>query len=77
MTIVPASVTTPQVSNYMGIQPLHAATKTSAGDLPKTSLPTEIPGTVQENTHNIPPVVTYNAHGILNTNNPNSLIAYI
>ncbi len=60
----------------MGVQPLIEAAKTAADDLPKTSLPTEVPGTVQENTHNLPTVVTYNAHGILNTKNPNSLIAY-
>jgi hypothetical protein len=76
MTFAPVSITIPQVSTYMGVQPVLAATKTAADDLPKTSLPTEVPGTVQENTHNIPPVVTYNAHGILNTKNPNSLIAY-
>ncbi len=76
MTFAPVSITTPQVSTYMGVQPILAATKTAADDLPKTSLPTEVPGTVQENTHNIPLVVTYNAHGILNTKNPNSLIAY-
>jgi hypothetical protein len=76
MTFAPTSITSPQVSNYMGVQPLIAATKTAAGDLPKTSLPTEVPGTIQENAHNIPTVLTYNAHGILNTNNPNSLIAY-
>ena len=76
MTIAPTNITSPQVSNYMGIEPLIAATKTAADGLPKTSLPTEVPGTIQENTHNIAPVVTYNAHGILNTKNPNSLIAY-
>ena len=76
MTFAPISITSPQVANYMGVQPLIAATKTAADDLPKTSLPTEVPGTIQENTHNIPTVLTYNAHGILNTKNPNSLIAY-
>lgn len=76
MTIQPIAITTPQVSNYMGIQPLIAAATVAADDLPKTSLPTEVPGTVQENTHNIPQVVIYNVHGILNTKNPNSLIAY-
>ena len=76
MTFAPTSITSPQVANYMGVQPLIAATKTAADDLPKTSLPTEVPGTIQENTHNIPTVLTYNAHGILNTKNPNSLIAY-
>ena len=76
MTIVPINVVSPQVSNYVGLQPLHAATMTNTDKLPKTSLPTELPGTVQSNTHNIAPVVTYNAHGILDAKTPNSLIAY-
>jgi len=76
MTIAPINVVSPQVSNYVGLQPLHAAVLTNTDTLPKTALPTELPGTVQENTHNIAPVVTYNAHGIINAKTPNALIAY-
>jgi hypothetical protein len=76
MTFAPINVVDPQVSGYVGIQPLHAATMTNTNKLPKTALPTELPGTVQENTHNIAPVVTYNAHGIINAKTPNALIAY-
>lgn len=47
-----------------------------ADNLPKTGLPTETEGTVQENTHLLPAVTLYNSHGILNKTNPNSLIAY-
>jgi hypothetical protein len=77
MTFAPINVVSPQVSNYMGIQPLHAAIMTNTDKLPDTALPTEILGTVQSNTHNIDPVVTYNAHGILDAKTPNALIAYI
>ncbi len=77
MTIAPIAVVSPQVSNYVGLQPLHAAVLDNTGTLPKTALPTEIPGTVQENTHNIAPVVIYNAHGILDAKTPNALIAYV
>ena len=76
MSITPINVVDPQVSGYVGLQPLHAAILSNTDTLPNTALPTEIPGTVQENTHNIAPVVTYNAHGILDARTPNSLIAY-
>lgn len=76
MTIAPINVVDPQISNYVGLQPLHAAIVANTDGLPKTALPTEIPGTVQSNTHNIAPVVTYNAHGILDAKTPNALIVY-
>lgn len=44
--------------------------------LPKDALPRDTQGTVQENTHLMPAVTLYNAHGILTKSNPNSLIAY-
>lgn len=77
MTFAPINVVSPQVSNYMGIQPLHAAIMTNTDKLSDTALPTEILGTDQSNTHNIAPVVTYNAHGIINMKNPNALIVYV
>jgi hypothetical protein len=77
MTIAPINVVSPQVSDYVGLQPLHAAILSNTDTLPKNALPTEIPGTVQENTHNIAPVVTYNAHGLLDAKTPNTLIVYI
>jgi hypothetical protein len=76
MTIAPINVVSPQVSNYVGLQPLHAAVLSNTNNLPKTALPTELPGTVQENTHNIAPVVTYNAHGVLDAKKPNALIVH-
>lgn len=69
-------INTQQVTNYMHLQPLVAAVISNADKLPKTSLPTEIPGTVQSNTHNIPSATIYNAHGIVTPHTPNSLIAY-
>lgn len=44
--------------------------------LPKDALPVDTQGTIQENTHLMPSVTLYNAHGILTKSNPNSLIAY-
>jgi hypothetical protein len=76
MSIPPIAITSPQVSNYMAVQPLVAAVVNVSDSLPKTSLPTEIPGSVQSKTHNIKPVVLYNAHGILDMKNPNTLLAY-
>ena len=77
MTIVPINVVSPQVSDYVGLQPLHAAILSNTDTLPKNALPAEIPGTAQSNTHNIAPVVTYNAHGSLDAKTPNALIVYI
>jgi hypothetical protein len=76
MSIPPIAITSPQVSNYMAVQPLVAAVVNVSDSLPKTSLPTEIPGTVQSKANNIKPVILYNAHGILDMKNPNSLLAY-
>lgn len=65
-----------QPVNDIYITPLFAAMKQHSDRLPKSSLPTELEGTVQENTHLLPPVTLYNSHGILVKSNPNSLIAY-
>jgi len=64
------------VNEYVDIAPLFKAMKTQTDHLPKNSLPTETLGTVQENTHSIPQVTLYNAHGILDKKNPNTLIGY-
>ena len=76
MQVAPINTTNPQVSNYNATMPLIAFLKQSNDSNPKTSLPTEVPGTVQENTHPIPEVTLYNAHGIINSKRPNSLIGY-
>ena len=65
-----------QVSDYLQIQPLMAAMKASNDNLPKSSYPSENLGTIQSNTHLLPPVTLYNSHGILKKTNPNSLIGY-
>ena len=57
MSIPPIAITSPQVSNYMAVQPLVAAVVNVSDSLPKTSLPTEIPGTVQSKANNIKPVI--------------------
>ena len=53
-----------------------ASLKAGNDNLPKSSLPSETQGTIQSNTHLLPKVTLYNAHGILSKTNPNSLIAY-
>jgi hypothetical protein len=72
--IVPTS---PQVSNYNASVPILEGLRSSIDRMPNTSLPTEVPGTVQANTSPLPPVSLYNAHGILvKDKSPNSLISY-
>lgn len=64
------------INSYQTLQPLMAAMKTQTDKTPKTSLPTETLGTIQENTQSLPSVSVYNAHGILDSKNPNTLLAY-
>jgi hypothetical protein len=66
-----------QVSNYIALQPLFRAMDKANDSLPKNSLPTNTEGTIQENAHSLPQVTIYNAHGIINKQPPNSLIAYV
>jgi hypothetical protein len=55
---------TTQVANHSAIQPILGAMKANNDKLPKTGLPTEDPGTIQENTHLIStPVTIYTEHG--------------
>lgn len=66
----------PQVNNYTALQPLVAAIVNINNNLPKTSLPTEVPGTVQANTKSIPVVTLYTEYGtIAKNNNQGNLIA--
>lgn len=73
-------LTTPvtQISDSIAIQPLIAAMQSSNDKLPSNSLPVDVHGTIQENAEKaaVPEVTLYNAHGIVNRNKPNSLIAY-
>jgi hypothetical protein len=56
--------TTSQVANHSAIRPIISAMKASNDKLPKTGLPTEAPGTIQENTNLIStPVTIYTEHG--------------
>ena len=64
------------INQYETLQPLMAALKSQSDHLPKNGLPVDTHGTVQENAHNLPNVTIYNAHGIIDSKNPNSLIAY-
>ena len=58
------------------VTPLLATMLANNDQQPKTGLPNESMGTIQENAHTIPAVTLYNSHGILTKSNPNSLIAY-
>jgi hypothetical protein len=65
-----------QTASYIQIAPVMEAIRLANDKRPKSSLPSETEGTVQENAPNIPPVTLYNAHGIVRKENPNSLIGY-
>lgn len=71
-----ASAIQPIISVQSQIDPLFATMLAANDQQPKNALPTETEGTVQENTHLLPPVTLYNSHGILKKSNPNSLIGY-
>ena len=66
-----------QVSNYIALQPLMKAMDKANDNTPKNALPSNTEGTIQENTHSLPQVTIYNAHGIINKQPPNSLLAYV
>jgi hypothetical protein len=64
--ITPVSPINSQVSNYMALEPLVKAVVNINDSLPKSSLPTEVPGSVLSNTHLIdPPISLYTEHGHL------------
>jgi len=55
--------TNPQTTNYTALKPIMEALRSSMDKNPKNSLPTETSGTIQENTHLLPPVTIYTEHG--------------
>jgi hypothetical protein len=61
MNIAPIS-SVYQVASYMQLRPLVKAVVDSLDRMPKTSLPTEIPGTVQSHAR-MPAVTLYTQHG--------------
>ncbi len=66
-----------QVASYMQLKPLVRAVVESNDSLPKTSLPTEVPGSVQSQVSLLPPVTLYTEHGKLaKSTQPGNLIAY-
>ena len=76
--ITPTAPINPQVSNYMALEPLVKAVVNINDSLPKSSLPTEVPGSLQSNTRLInPPISLYTEHGKLaKTVTEGTLIAY-
>lgn len=67
-----------QVAQHSAIRPLVRAVVESFDRMPKTSLPTEIPGSVQSQARLLPPVTLYTEHGRLvrRSADPGNLIAY-
>lgn len=67
-----------QVSEYTALKPLIAAMQSGNDRNPSNSLPSNTNGTIQENAdkESKPSVTVYNAHGILKSSNPNSLLGY-
>ena len=65
-----------QTTDYLQVTPVMEAMRSSNDKRPSNSLPKDTQGTIQENTHNIPPVSLYNSHGILKKTNANSLLGY-
>ena len=66
-----------QVNSYNAIAPLMFALYSSNNSLPKTSLPTEIPGTIQAQASLLPSVSIYTDHGRLASNRgPGTLLGY-
>lgn len=64
-----------QVNSYTQLAPLMRSLQSSNDSLPKSSLPSEIPGTVQQDTHLLPPVTVYTNHGKLAAS-PGKLLGY-
>ena len=67
---------TRQTSSYLELTPVMESIRSNNDRRPKNSLPEDTQGTIQSNVENIPEVTLYNAHGILNKTNPNSLLGY-
>jgi hypothetical protein len=76
MNIAPIS-SIHQVSSYVQLKPLIKAIVETNDNLPKTSLPTEVPGSVQSQVSLLPKVTLYTQHGkIAKSTEPGNLIAY-
>ena len=76
--ITPTAPINSQISNYMALEPLVKAVVNINDNLPKSSLPTEVPGSLQSNIRLInPPISLYTEHGNLaKTAREGTLIAY-
>lgn len=66
----------PVSSSYNFFQTLVAAMHSSSDKLPKTSLPTEIPGTFQEASQLLPPTTIYTQHGTIQKRPLGELLGY-
>jgi len=65
-----------QISQYMQIPPVMEAMRANNEHRPNNSFPVDIQGTIQQNTHSIPPIAVYNSKGALIKNNPKTLLGY-
>lgn len=63
------------VSNSIQLTPVIQAMLVANNKMPKNALPIDTDGTVQSNNDDLLPEISlYNAHGILKTTKPNSLL---
>ena len=67
-----------QTADYLALKPLVAAMNANNDRLPNNSLPVDTSGTIQQNAEKQakPAPAIYNAHGILRTGEPNTLLGY-
>jgi len=67
-----------QTAEYLTIQPILAAMKASNDQLPKNDLPVDTNGTIQQNAEAAahPKLTIYNAHGIITSDKPNTILVH-
>lgn len=75
ITPVTPAASSGQVNSYSQLASLMRALRNSNDNLPKTSLPTEIPGTLQQDTQLLPTVTIYTNHGKIAAS-PGKLLGY-
>lgn len=65
---------TKSVSSYIELAPIVEAMRTNNDRRPKNALPIDTDGTIQSKAHSVPEVTLYNAHGVLKSSKPNTLL---
>lgn len=75
MSITINTQSTPQVSSYVAIPPVYAATLASNDHLPKSETPIASLGTIQQNAHNFVDTRVYGTDGKI-VNPPGKLLGH-